>query len=639
MNKLFSHLFLLSIFVSLLFNVCNAQVDSACFDADFTRGCPPHTISITNCANGSGIQYWYGVGTDTFGVDLISDTFYLYTTPGKYTVMQSVNLDIGPQDFLFRENYIEVLDTLKPDFTVHLCEGDTVIVVINDTVYDQYNDEYIINWGDASPFDTLHSKDDTIHFYNDSSQRTIIVRGHYMPGDCGGSNSITITPFLSLTKPIIEKLKVIQKNTNSGILELIFNTDDYINYAIQQKTGASGAYQSIDTVSNSSGLLNYNIDSLNTITNLYCYKIVAFDICGNAITSEEICSINIEVTASNNQNIITWSGYISDTLQTYSLYRNDSLIQTTLDTFYIDSDVRCGFQYCYHVVADIQQNNMSSVSWQQCVTAKSTDVPDKVSNFYTTILNNTPQLSWEKPDSFVVKEYIISRSEDGGSFQPVDTLTDSNYTDQRANTGTTRNCYVVSYIDSCDNKADPSMISCPILLQGTIENFQTIKLSWTDYVGWQNGVKEYVFEWLKDDFLPYDSLSTKDTTYTDIIEKSDYQHRIYRVKAIADTPVAAVSYSNIVIIKQELFIPTAFTPNGDGLNEIFKIKAPFIEDFKMIIYNRWGEIIFVSNQMSNGWDGTINGKQAPVGVYAYLIEAKDFGGEQYTRSGTVTLLR
>ncbi len=89
------------------------------------------------------------------------------------------------------------------------------------------------------------------------------------------------------------------------------------------------------------------------------------------------------------------------------------------------------------------------------------------------------------------------------------------------------------------------------------------------------------------------------------------------------------------------YFPNSFTPSGDGLNEVFKIEtlAEFI-NFKLLIFNRWGEQIFESNDKNKGWDGNFNGKKAPFGVYVYKFSGTIVGSnEQLNKTGRVTLIR
>jgi gliding motility-associated-like protein len=92
-----------------------------------------------------------------------------------------------------------------------------------------------------------------------------------------------------------------------------------------------------------------------------------------------------------------------------------------------------------------------------------------------------------------------------------------------------------------------------------------------------------------------------------------------------------------------LIIPNCFTPNNDGFNERFNVSAQNLFDFTMYIFNRWGQMIFETNDMDQGWDGKFNGNQCPGGTYYYLIEYStycSFGLDKTgTKAGAVTLLK
>ncbi|MCK5337872.1 MAG: gliding motility-associated C-terminal domain-containing protein, partial [Bacteroidales bacterium] len=89
--------------------------------------------------------------------------------------------------------------------------------------------------------------------------------------------------------------------------------------------------------------------------------------------------------------------------------------------------------------------------------------------------------------------------------------------------------------------------------------------------------------------------------------------------------------------------PNAFTPNTDGLNDVFILKAENISNFKMYIYDRWGTLIYESSGLEEGWNGDYKGSPAPVGTYAWLaiydIGMGDVERETKKISGTVVLLR
>ncbi|MBN1197817.1 MAG: gliding motility-associated C-terminal domain-containing protein [Bacteroidales bacterium] len=89
------------------------------------------------------------------------------------------------------------------------------------------------------------------------------------------------------------------------------------------------------------------------------------------------------------------------------------------------------------------------------------------------------------------------------------------------------------------------------------------------------------------------------------------------------------------------WIPTAFTPNGDGLNDVFRPVAENILEYRMMIYDRWGQQLFESTTVTDGWDGTVKGNLCPSEVYSFIIffQSYDNLGVTEKRTGTVMLVR
>ncbi|MGX5820459.1 T9SS type B sorting domain-containing protein [Chitinophaga lutea] len=90
----------------------------------------------------------------------------------------------------------------------------------------------------------------------------------------------------------------------------------------------------------------------------------------------------------------------------------------------------------------------------------------------------------------------------------------------------------------------------------------------------------------------------------------------------------------------EMYIPNAFSPNGDGLNDYFRFTPVGIVDYSFFrIFNRWGELIYSSTDFRRGWDGSYKGRPAAVDTYLWILEGTDFHGQRISKKGTVTLLR
>ena len=93
-----------------------------------------------------------------------------------------------------------------------------------------------------------------------------------------------------------------------------------------------------------------------------------------------------------------------------------------------------------------------------------------------------------------------------------------------------------------------------------------------------------------------------------------------------------------VAIERELFIPTAFTPNDDGINDRFLVRGQSLQSFNLQIYNQWGGLLFAAQNQMDGWDGWNNGRAVSCGTYTYLI-TYSLEGETAYLSGHITLIR
>jgi gliding motility-associated-like protein len=94
-----------------------------------------------------------------------------------------------------------------------------------------------------------------------------------------------------------------------------------------------------------------------------------------------------------------------------------------------------------------------------------------------------------------------------------------------------------------------------------------------------------------------------------------------------------------VISNFYLEAPSAFTPNGDSNNDVFKFETKNITNFELRIFNRWGEIVFSTNDISQGWDGDVNGHPQNADTYKYSVKAETIHGYSFIKSGEFLLLR
>ena len=91
--------------------------------------------------------------------------------------------------------------------------------------------------------------------------------------------------------------------------------------------------------------------------------------------------------------------------------------------------------------------------------------------------------------------------------------------------------------------------------------------------------------------------------------------------------------------ERDVYLPNAFSPNGDNNNDVFRIRSNFIDQVEMAIYDRWGEKIFETTDKNTWWDGTYKGNLLPPDVYAYYFKVRCIDGDTYFKKGNVTLIR
>ncbi len=91
---------------------------------------------------------------------------------------------------------------------------------------------------------------------------------------------------------------------------------------------------------------------------------------------------------------------------------------------------------------------------------------------------------------------------------------------------------------------------------------------------------------------------------------------------------------------ETVYVPNAFSPNNDDINDIFRVRSKFVERLDVfIVYDRWGAEVYNNNDINSGWDGTLNNVELPPDVFAYCIKGTCINGEEFTRVGNVSLLK
>lgn len=158
-----------------------------------------------------------------------------------------------------------------------------------------------------------------------------------------------------------------------------------------------------------------------------------------------------------------------------------------------------------------------------------------------------------------------------------------------------------------------------------------LEYSWAPYIEWSTDAGDIIWGQGTDQIeIQFDN--SFGSFYAKVIE--------YDNKGCIDSNI--INFE-VVNCEPEFFVPNAFSPNNDGLNDFFQPVLYHFElkEYHMRIFNRWGDQIFYSNDIDKVWTGVSDKSNKPAqdGVYVYLIEATDSFGHRIKTSGRVTLIR
>ncbi|MDQ3071735.1 MAG: PKD domain-containing protein [Bacteroidota bacterium] len=237
----------------------------------------------------------------------------------------------------------------------------------------------------------------------------------------------------------------------------------------------------------------------------------------------------------------------------------------------------------------------------------------------------------------------LYRSESHGLPRSIAVLRDSGcYTDSTIAGNSRTYTYTLLSTDSCGSVSDSSLRAKTILLTTDRDENNWCSLRWTPYEDWQQGVLEYRIE-KAGSANPFRTIAVVNSSvhqYTDHDFRSDSaQQFCYRIRAIERGGHAWQSLSNTVCedMETEIWIPNSFSPNGDFLNDSFSPVWIGVDRMEMVIYDRWGNRIFHSEDKDKLWDGAYRGRIVSSGVYLYKISISGSSGTKFY-TGNITVI-
>ena len=337
--------------------------------------------------------------------------------------------------------------------------------------------------------------------------------------------------------------------------------------------------------------------------------------------------------------------YLSDTANYggYSNYRGyiqaqlNSVLQAGMHyylTFYVN--LADSMNYACNDIGAYFSDSALSYSPLCCVTAKFYLTPqianDPINNPLTDALN------WIKVSgSFMAsggEKYIII-----GNFKP-DSTSNSKYLGFASSTGLGAYYYIDDVIVSPDSNYADSL-ECALHSSHVYADAgrdTTLCAGGQALLGQDSAVS-----WAKYSWQPAAGLANPNSvqTFASPNVTSTYTLRVVNDSAVALSCPDSVSTDTVTVFvcNQSLFVPNAFSPNNDGYNDVFLAHGNNIQTFYMAIYDRWGNKVFESNNINDGWDGKYNGQPENTGTYVYYIKGTYDDGTDFEKKGNVALVR
>ncbi len=466
--------------------------------------------------------------------------------------------------------------------------------------------------------------------------------------------------------PILDSVTVNQATLKVNIGWQFSNATDVKGYIIYKK---NNFWLAIDTVNSTTNFY----EDIASVPNFHkeSYRIAAFDSSYNVSPMTDhhtsIYAFPYEKTVDCRTYIeIDWSDYEGwNNLLTYNVLRKTNTgnivkIAQTTDSYYNDFGIVDSTSYCYYIQA-ISTDGKTSQSNKTCFFTELPNNPQFINADYVTVENyDYVEVSFTVDTVTALGNYykLYRATNDTINFTEIDRL--DNVTGNKIVSFDDINIYENKYYyklelyNACDSLIKTSNLAENIILETNLDTALWHRLTWTPYNNWNGNVKRYDIYRYIDNEEPVLIGTSTSTFYKehvkDYLNTATEGNFCYYVEAIEGInpyepalDTIRISRSNVACATQgpRVFIPTAFTPySHSDINRIFKPVISFAspKDYKLVIYDRWGQLVWQTSDSQQGWDGKLKHGRAPEGTYVYVISFTSAENNFITHKGYVTIL-
>ncbi|MEL5994621.1 T9SS type B sorting domain-containing protein [Hymenobacter segetis] len=546
------------------------------------------------------------------------------------------------KDTYYIRNF-KVYDTPLPVFTVAPCPGGAALVTVTDSTYNRY--EVQAGTGTSQPI--AYNQPLFVPLMGATS---VTVTGRYKDNNvCERTATQPVGTLAPAVKPTLTSLTLSAPLPSGTATLAVGNLPAGYRYTLQVETG-TGFQDVVPHVNVPPGSPPFPVPG--TVKGRY--RIARADYCGGSPdASFEIGTLSLTGASASNLNQLVLddaNGFRPGTA--YTVTRNGTAINTLTRTGdgFEDADVQCGIRYTY-VVTATQPGGGVAISNPFAIRTVSKLPPPQPRLVASFNLNNvvvlTPTLA--TPTLPAGSSLHYSRTAGSGAptdfGKPVASLRAPRDSTDLATLKASPPCYSVRLVDFCGNISPASPATCPAILSASAADADgsTTALTWTAFTGPDPAIPAtYTLQRLAADGSILSTVAMTGNTYTDLTPPTDRQVLRYRLQISgAGLPTGTFSYSNLASLTRQLTltIPTAFTPNGDGLNDVLEVKGKYLNNYTFVVVDRNGQEVFRGTQRSETWDGTIRGHAPVLGAYVWRFQQNNEDGQPFSATGSVTILK
>ena len=587
--------------------VYNCSLTAASLNTSYTD-CSNYTVSFENESTASSITsyYWnFGVTGSTTDTSTEATPTYTYPDTGAYTLKLRVANASGCTDST--SSIVRIYPGFTPAFTA---TGNCYAApfLFKDSTYAKYGtvDSWTWNFGETSSASNTSALQDPSHQYAAPATYTVTLNVGTSEG-CTGTATETVTadgtpdftlPFTDTLICSIDSLQLIANSNSSGI-----------TYSW------SPAYN----------IINANTDTPTVFpkdTTVYTVKATQNGcVATDSVTVNVLNYITVQLTPDT---VICRTDSFRLNPISYALRYVWSPGATLSDSTIKYPEATPTGDITYTVLANLGKCQASAAIY-----VKTVPYPLAYAGADTTICYGTTALLqgtmtgayfvWA-PDSTLLNAATLTPTADPLSTTAYSlTVTDTLGCPKPASDTVIVTVIPQVVVSAGDDTA--VVVGEPLSLHATSTDSALVNYTWTPAT------------WLND-ALVYDPVATIESGTPDTI----------RYTATATTTQGCTGSDALTVTiyatLPNIWVPGAFTPNGDGKNDVFKpilVGIASLDFFR--IYNRWGQLVYATSQTETGWDGTLGGRLQEPGAFVYVVQGKDYTGKIHFKKGAFVLIR